>query len=56
MGLANHFLQKGEEILLEIGASAIECNVIVDNDDAINFWESKGYNKIAHIMYKRIKN
>ena len=56
MGLAKHFLQKGEEILSEIGASAIECNVIVDNYDAVNFWESNGYHKIAHIMYKRIKN
>ena len=55
MGLAKHFLQKGEEILSEIGASAIECNVIVDNYDAVNFWESNGYNKIAHIMYKRMK-
>ena len=56
LGLANDFLQKGEDILLELGASAIECNVIVDNNNAINFWESKGFNKMAHVMYKRIQN
>ena len=56
LGLANDFLQKGEEILLELGASAIECNVIVDNHGAINFWESKGFSKMAHVMYKRIQD
>lgn len=56
LGLAEGFLQKGEETLLEIGASAIECNVIVDNYGAIKFWESKGFNKMAHVMYKRIKS
>jgi ribosomal protein S18 acetylase RimI-like enzyme len=56
LGLANKFLQKGEDLLLEIGATAIECNVIVDNYDAINFWESKGFHKMAHIMFKRIQD
>ena len=56
VGLANHLLQKGEEMLLDIGVTAIECNVLVHNEDAIHFWESKGFNKMAHIMYKRMKN
>lgn len=55
-GFANAFLQKGEDLFLDIGATAIECNVIVDNDDAIRFWESKGFSKMAHIMYKRIQD
>ncbi|KOF10741.1 hypothetical protein AC739_08775 [Planococcus glaciei] len=56
LGLANNFLQKAEDLLLEIGATAIECNVLVGNDNAMNFWESKGFQKMAHVMYKRIQN
>lgn len=56
LGLANSFLQKSEELLLEIGATAIECNVLVDNHNAVDFWESKGFHKMAHIMYKRIQD
>ena len=56
LGLASDFLQKGEELLSELGVSAIECNVIVDNVHALKFWESKGFNKMAHVMYKRINN
>jgi len=56
LGLADLFLQKGEELLIEIGASAIECNVIIDNDGAMKFWESKGFSKMAYVMYKRLQS
>lgn len=56
LGLADLFLQKGEELLMEIGASAIECNVIIDNDSAMKFWESKGFSKMAYVMYKRLQS
>lgn len=56
MGLAHRILQQAEDLLLDIGATAIECNVLVDNLDAVNFWESKGYRKMAHVMYKRINS
>ena len=43
VGLRNQLLQRGEEILLEIGVTAIECNVLVHNETQSIFGNQKQF-------------
>ena len=48
-GLARQMMQRIEQQALEVGCEAVELHVSVDNDGAIAFYESEGYER-SHMV------
>lgn len=55
MGVGTKLLAKAEEWAVENGASIIECNVILNNEPAHEFWNDSQYEAMGKIYYKKIK-
>lgn len=55
MGVGTKLLTKAEEWAREQGATIIECNVILNNHPAHDFWNDSQYEVIGKIYCKKIK-
>lgn len=52
--IASQLLKEAEAWALESGASIIECNVIINNIPAQNFWSNNSYEVIGKIYCKKL--
>lgn len=55
-GIGTELLTTAEEWAMENGAAIIECNVILNNEPAQNFWNDSQYEVIGKIYCKKLIN